>query len=75
MTKRNDTSYRSRSNSRKKYPKTIHKRDIALHLEIALVMTKVLLLNNTVDHDMTTIKDIRGPIALRTDLLQIHLQT
>ena len=33
--------------------KTIHKTDIALHLEIDLVMTRVLLLQNTLDHEMT----------------------
>ena len=48
--------------------KTIHKADIALHLEIGLVMTRVLLLHNTLDHDMTIIKEIRDPIALLTDL-------
>ena len=48
---------------------TIHKTDIALHLEIDLVMTRVLLLHNTLDHDMTIIKEIRDPIALLTDLL------
>ena len=40
-----------------------------LHLEIDLVMTRVLLLHNTLDHDMTIIKEIRDPIALLTDLL------
>ena len=29
----------------------IHKIDTVLHLEIDLVMTKVLLLHNTLDHD------------------------
>ena len=33
---------------------TIHKTDIALHLDIDSVMTRVLLLHNTLDHDMTT---------------------
>ena len=32
-------------------------------------MTRVLLLHKTLDHDMTTIKEIRDPIALITDLL------
>ena len=50
--------------------KTIHKSDIAQHLEIDLVMTKVLLLRNTLDHDMITIKEVRDPIALLTDLLR-----
>ena len=48
---------------------TIHKTDIALHLEIHLVMTRILLPNNTLDHDRPTIKEIRDPIALLTDLL------
>ena len=43
--------------------------DIALHLEIDLVMTRVLLLHKTLDHDMTILKEIRDPIALLTDLL------
>ena len=30
---------------------TIHKTDIVLHLEIDSVMTRVLLLHNTLDHD------------------------
>ena len=47
----------------------IHKTDIALHREIDLVMTKMLLLHNTPDHDMTTINEIHDPIALLTDLL------
>ena len=46
----------------------IHKTYIALHPEIDLVMTKVLLLHNTLDHDMTITKEIRDPIALLTDL-------
>ena len=48
---------------------TIHKTDTAPHLEIDLVTTSVLLLHNTLDHDMTNIKEIRDPIALLTDLL------
>ena len=47
----------------------IHKTDITLHPEIDLLMTKVLLLHNTLDHDMTTINEIHDPIALHTDLL------
>ena len=47
----------------------IHKTDIALQPEIVFVMTKVLLLHNTLDHDMTTINEIHDPIALLTDLL------
>ena len=49
--------------------KTIHKTNIALHLEIDLIMTIVLLLHDTLNHDMTIIKQIRDPIALLTDLL------
>ena len=48
--------------------KTIHKTDIALHLEIDLVLTRVLLLHKTIDHDMKIINEIRDPIALLTDL-------
>ena len=47
----------------------IHKTDIALHPEIDLVVTKMLLLHNTPDHDMTTINEIHDPTALLTDLL------
>ena len=47
----------------------IHKTDIALHPEIDLFMAKVLLLHNTLDHDMTTINEIHDPIALLTDLV------
>ena len=32
-------------------------------------MSKVLLLHNTLDHDMTTINEIHDSIALLTDLL------
>ena len=48
--------------------KTIHKIDTVLHLEIDLVMTKVLLLHTTLDHDMIHTNVIPGPIALHTDL-------
>ena len=47
--------------------KTIHKVDTVLHLEIDLVMTKVLLLHNTLDHDMILTNVIPGPTALHTD--------
>ena len=47
--------------------KTIHKIDTVLHLEIDLVMTKVLLLHNTLDHDMILTNVIPGLIALHTD--------
>ena len=46
---------------------TIHKIDTVLHLEIDLVMTKVLLLHNTLDHDMILTNVIPGLIALHTD--------
>ena len=52
---------------------TIHKTDIAVHLEFDLVMTTVLLLHNTLDQDMTIIKDIRDPFALLSDLLTYPL--
>ena len=47
----------------------IHKTDITLHPEIDLVMTKVLLLHKTLDHEMTTINETHNPIARITDLL------
>ena len=43
---------------------TIHKTDIALHLEIDSVKTRRLLIHNTLDHDMTITKEITNPIAL-----------
>ena len=46
---------------------TIHKIDTVLHLEIDLVMTKVLLLHNTLDHDMVLTNVIPGLTALHTD--------
>ena len=49
--------------------KTIHKIDSLLHLEIDLAMTKVLLLHNTLDHDMILINAIHGLTVLHTDLL------
>ena len=49
--------------------KLVHKTDIALHLEIDSVTTRVLLLHNTLDHDITITKEIRNPIALPTELL------
>ena len=47
--------------------KTIHKIDTVLHLEIDLVMTKVLLLHSTLDHDMILSNAIPGLTALHTD--------
>ena len=46
----------------------IHKIDTVLHLEIDLVLTKGLLLHNTLDHDMILTNAIRGLTALHTDL-------
>ena len=48
--------------------KTSHKIDTVLHLEIELTMTKVLLLHNTLDHDMILTNAIHGLTALYTDL-------
>ena len=48
--------------------KLIHKIDTVLHLEIDLVMTKVLLLHNTLDHDVIFTNAIHAPIVLHTDL-------
>ena len=47
--------------------KTIHKIDTVLHLEIVLAMTKLLLLHNTLDHDMILTNVISGLTALHTD--------
>ena len=47
----------------------IHKIDTVLHLEIDLDMSKVLLLHNTLDHDMITTNAIHGLTALHTDIL------
>ena len=49
-------------------PKTIHKIDTVLHLEIDLIMTKVLLLHNTLGHDMTLTRAIHGLTILHTGL-------
>ena len=65
-----------------------HKIDIVLHLEIDLVMTRILLSHNTHDYDMTIIKQIRDPLAhltghptdppidmtLVTDIDQVRIQ-
>ena len=48
--------------------KTIHKTDTIPHLEIDLVTIKVLLLHNTLDHDMIIINVIHGLTVLHTDL-------
>ena len=47
--------------------KTIHKIDTVLHLEIDLFMTKVILLHNTLDHDMILTNVIPGLTVLHTD--------
>ena len=51
--------------------KTIHKTDTVLHLEIEidLVMTKVLLLHTTLDHDMIHTNVIPG---LTVFLIELH---
>ena len=48
--------------------KPIHKIDTVLHLEIDLIMTKVLFLHNTLGHDMTLTSAIHGLTVLNTDL-------
>ena len=48
--------------------KLIHKIDTVLHLEIDLVMTKVLLLHTTLDHDMIPKHAIHALTVLHTDL-------
>ena len=47
--------------------KTIHKIDTVLHLAIDLVMTKVLLLHTTLDHDTIRTNVILGHTVLHTD--------
>ena len=55
---------------------SIHKTDdFALHLEIDLVITRILLLHNTLDHEMTTINETRDLISLHIDPLKITLKT
>ena len=49
--------------------KIIHKTDIVLHPEIYLVMTKILLLHNTLYHDVIIINATQDRIVLSTDLL------
>ena len=46
-----------------------HKIDTVLHLEIDSTTTKILLLHDTLDHDMILINAIHGLTALHTDLL------
>ena len=68
-TKHYDNRYRSRSTSRANFTtKTLYKIDTVLHLEIDIVMTKVLLLHTTLDHDMMHTNMIPGPTVLLTDL-------
>ena len=70
-TKRYDTRCRSRSTSRTNYylKTQIHKTDIALHQETDSAMTKILLLHNTLDHNMITTKEIPDPTVILIDLL------
>ena len=49
--------------------KSIHKIDIVLHLEIDLVMTKILPLHNTLDHDMMIIIETQDLVVPFTDIL------
>ena len=68
-TKHYDNRYGSRSISRNNsHNKTYSQIDTVLHLEIDLALTKVLLLHNTLDHDMILINAIHGLIALHPDL-------
>ena len=56
--------------------KTIHKIDTVLHLEIDLVVTKVLLLHTTLDHDMIHTNVIPGPTVFPTGLhTDLHIDT
>ena len=48
--------------------KPIHRIDTVLHLEIDLAMAKVLLLHNTLDHDMILTNAIHGLTSLHADL-------
>ena len=52
---------------------TIHKIDIALHLGINLVMTRILLLHDTFDQDMTFINETGDLFALLIDPPANHL--
>ena len=52
--------------------RTIHKKDLALHLEIDLDMTKVPFLHFTLHHDMITIRETRDLIALFIDPYTNH---
>ena len=51
----------------------IHKPGTVVPLEIVFVMTKELLLHNTLVHDMTIIKETRNLIALLIDPHTTHL--
>ena len=48
--------------------KFIHKTDTVLHLEIDLILTEVLLLHNSLGHEMTLTSAIHGLTVLHTDL-------
>ena len=52
---------------------TIHKTDIVLRLEIDSVMTRKLLIHNTLDHDKTIINETPDLIALLIDPFTNHL--
>ena len=51
----------------------IHKTDIVLHIEIDLVIPKVVPLHTTLDHDLTTTKETRDLLALFVDPHKDHL--
>ena len=76
-TKRYDTRYRTKSTSRKSYytknNNSQNRYHIALHLEIDLVMTRVLLLHNTLNQDITIIKETRDLTVLFIDPLTNNL--
>ena len=46
-----------------------HKTDIVLHPETVSVLTRILFLHKTLDHDTTTTKEIHDHTVLLTDLL------
>ena len=66
-TKHYDNRYRSRSTSRNNSNNNYSQNRYRSTSEIDLVMTKVLLLHNTLDHDMILTNVIPGLTALHTD--------
>ena len=48
----------------------IYKIDTVVHPKIDLIWTQILLLHNTLDHDMIIINATQDLIVLRTDLLR-----